>query len=43
MMRSIDGYYLVFITSKETRCGHVKKMLEEKKEKKEKKKTLEKQ
>ena len=43
-MRSSDGPYLVLITSTETRGGHVKKMLEEKKEKKEKeKKTLEKQ
>ena len=32
-MRSSDGPYLVLITSTETRGGHVKKMLEEKKEK----------
>ena len=40
MMRSIDGPYLVLITSTERGGGLVKQMLEEKKEKE--KKTLEK-
>ena len=34
MMRSIGGPYLVLVTLTERRDGHVKKMLEEKKEKK---------